>query len=828
MNGFTGSSNAKPSDTYLLVATLSDNPTYSEKHMDLDDLGETTSDIVDDVTSTAESVGGAAFLFRKQLGLGAAPSVDAGVVLDSPKIMADLGSRLSPEAWDKSIQAEFAKKGEAAESAAAPRTVTAAESVGKAEAAGTAAIEAKAVPAAAEMLAAKVSKPVDYLGRIEPELVSREMPKAHEAKHTAHASSEHHDRARTIENPAATKPVAAHSTHVSAHKEPAVSSTPEMHSAKAPHTPTNIEHPHGLASAKSTHSLHPTASAGAHRAEVAVAELAAKESASVALKSALRAVAGPEVALGVAVISAVPDAYHFVDNASGHAISKSAVGQSVARFAEHSGANAAANKVGGLVDSAAESMGRGLANAMAKTGADKALEKASEVFGRAGEASGAFGALAKAGQLWDAGADKLEKVIHDNVHGPDNPSHKATPAAAHAAVPGHPPAAAHAPAVKAAASAVATGPHAADAAKHPASHAEKAAVAPAPAGAHKAPEPPHAPASHSAAARPKPAGHDAGHAAHGTPAHHKPSGHDTGHVAHHGAAKVAPVVAAAAAKSATPTPDLAASETGTSPLIAGNPAKVPSAFLPVDPGTTLIGAAGLSKALEGHMDTHGMGAEAKVLADPMALALAKFLADSPNSSTHLVINPHSDSVAKMTGPTAPAAGDLPSIKSGTLEDVAKSGISAVGVSELREGLPVEAKGKSDLELANVVGVTAISKIAENGLDVQAVDKMHEHIVKSTEGTEFQVSPDRLSTVKALHDMGEKADKDFAVIESNASGTRLIGAMSESEFAAHPGTAGTDLAAVDVSGLRKELSLPESPQAQQQKPEAPAPETALER
>jgi len=808
------------------------------------DLAESVTEILDNTAADAESIATTAYLFRKQLGLTPEPGASLPAGADAPKVVPDTGPRLSPDEWDKSVRAGLDKKSAPPHVNNPPNAEAAAPSPGKAAPADVSAPksgpssiagpasgvsdqkvshaeaqeakaatpsksagEAKAAQAGAPAHETKVPKTPDYLGRIEPELGP------------AHTS-----------NVAAPKPSTATAPH-------------EAHTHKAPSAVTEARAPHTAASLKAPHALPPAVSASVHRAEVVAAELLAKESASVALKGAMRVVAGPEVAVGVAIVTAIPRAYSFVDEASGHAISKSSFGQGVAYLNERSGANAAAEQVSGWVDAGLDALERAAMNVLEKTGGDKVLVKASEFVSQVSAESGLSAGLSKVGELWDSGAARLEQVIRDNVHGPDNPALKTPVAAATAAMPT--PAPAPAPA-EVASVAGAIPPVAAS------SHQEHAPVKPALAVAPQATEVSPTPSPHPQTSANKPTEASEAHASRqaGPTAPQEPPA-PAEHAIRQETSALAAKPTSLEQERPVPVVVTATSHVATLEKALYGPA-------PESPGVALLGSAGLAQALAGHMETHGMAAEAQMLADPMSRALSQFLEKSPSSGTSLVINQQSDAVATMVGPEAqPAAGDLPQIQSETLENVAKSGICQAGVSELRECLPAEVKGKSDLDLADAVGVAALAKIGATGLDVQAVDKLQEHIVKSTQGTDFASEPDRLSMVKVLHDMGESDIKNFAVIEREATGSRVLGAMSESEFAAQPGRPGADLIALDVSDMRKELSLPESTQramdearatfdsipllaqtlsdappaagqAPQPKPEAPAPEPVMER
>lgn len=819
--------------------------------------------VVETVTDNIGTIAGAAYVFDKvkdrfgdKIAAEAAGATSAKAeAAVAPKVEPATGPRLSPEAWDAQVKADI----QAARDAKLAAGATAESAVPAAEASlGTAAREAAAFKPAA----AAAESVAGFAGRIEPTLGP--LPEA-----AAKAASTLHGRveptlARTVEVNAkpvvevqatrlADRAAVASATEVSvntvaapaaksaaavaeharpAHAAPVKAEAHTTHVAK-PHTDVHltkvpatsvvphhagIEHAaagaknvaHSTAVVKNVAPSTAVAPVAKHEVEAGlqralVQKAAVTEAATVAGRTLLRAAAGPEAAVAVAVLTAAPRAYSFVDEASGHAISKSAVGRGVGWAAEHSGANALASKISNAASAVEEKVSGAVGTALEKTGGSRLLEKAGDIVGRAGEASGVFAQMQKAGEAWDAGAKKLETAIRNNIHGPDNPAAKVAVAAATAAT---------AAAVK---QQPAPTPHPISTltrVDHPKAH-DTHAHAPAPAAANARPAPAvAAPTAATAAAGVLASKAVDNHAKAPAPVSSHPQGLAPAQAAPHQSAALHAKEQVAAH---TPKPHHAhPHQPVTAPVAVAKsdaaPMKLPSglsvgltAGVPLEP---LTGQAGLSKALQNHMTTHGMGPEAKTLAGPMAQALSGYLAKAPDSKESLVINATQEAAATMAGPAAtkPVAGDLPRIQASTLSEVEKSGLSPQGVAEVRASFPKDTVGKSDLELADTLGGAGLAKIGKEGVSVESVAKVQEHLTSSTKGTDFEVKPDALSSARVLLDLADKKAGDLTAIESGPTGNRVVGVMSEAQFGSHKTAPGVELAAVDMQPLKKELGM----------------------
>jgi len=149
---------------------------------------------------------------------------------------------------------------------------------------------------------------------------------------------------------------------------------------------------------------------------------ALRVSAKIAESAVMRTAAGPVPN----AIQGVAAAAGFFDNASGHALSKGPLGDAIAFAGEKSGAFHAVMKAEEALSPVLARAGAAISEAAEKSGvtAFVAEQVATQTAAaqRFAQETGLDKVLATAENLAATGKDKLETLIRDNVHGPDNPA----------------------------------------------------------------------------------------------------------------------------------------------------------------------------------------------------------------------------------------------------------------------------------------------------------------------------------------------------------------------------------------------------------------------
>jgi hypothetical protein len=151
---------------------------------------------------------------------------------------------------------------------------------------------------------------------------------------------------------------------------------------------------------------------------------ALRESAKIAESALVRKLAGPEMS----VLDGAMAATTFFDNASGHALSAGVVGRALGSAGESSGAFGAIMKAQETLEPVLAKAEKTLADAADKSGLTAFVGEQLAKAERLGHEIGADKVVAKVSEIAEAGVSKLESVIRENVHGPDNPVHRSAPA----------------------------------------------------------------------------------------------------------------------------------------------------------------------------------------------------------------------------------------------------------------------------------------------------------------------------------------------------------------------------------------------------------------
>lgn len=117
----------------------------------------------------------------------------------------------------------------------------------------------------------------------------------------------------------------------------------------------------------------------------------------------------------------------FFDNASGHALSGSLAGKAIGQLGESSGAFEAIMKTQQALEPMLAKAEKVVSDAAEKHGVTAFVEQQLAKVETLGREIGADKVIDKMGQAASAGVSKLETLIRENVHGPDNPLRQAAP-----------------------------------------------------------------------------------------------------------------------------------------------------------------------------------------------------------------------------------------------------------------------------------------------------------------------------------------------------------------------------------------------------------------
>lgn len=149
-----------------------------------------------------------------------------------------------------------------------------------------------------------------------------------------------------------------------------------------------------------------------------------RTSAKIAESALVRRIGG----LPGAAFEGVMAAGVFFDNASGHALSGSMAGKAIGRIGEATGAFEAVLKTQQALEPLVAKAEKAISDVADKSGATAFIGQTLARAERLSQETGADKIIDKVGQAASAGVAKLETLIRENVHGPDNPLRQALPA----------------------------------------------------------------------------------------------------------------------------------------------------------------------------------------------------------------------------------------------------------------------------------------------------------------------------------------------------------------------------------------------------------------
>jgi hypothetical protein len=151
---------------------------------------------------------------------------------------------------------------------------------------------------------------------------------------------------------------------------------------------------------------------------------ALRASAKIAESALVKGLAGPQAK----VFEGVMAAGVFFDNASGHALSGSLAGKAIGKLGESSGAFEVIMKTQQAVEPVLAKAEKAVLDAADKHGVTAFVGEQLARAERVSHDIGADKVIAKVGDVASAGVSKLETLIRENVHGPDNPASRQVPA----------------------------------------------------------------------------------------------------------------------------------------------------------------------------------------------------------------------------------------------------------------------------------------------------------------------------------------------------------------------------------------------------------------